>query len=171
MPSHFVAFVVAIFTCRSLPSPERQRWDFLLAKTIYRQRRGFETGLHFGERQHQIKAQSNRVPATSIVASEHVRPFKSNNDGLTDIVQDTGQLSSAFGVSINNGNGTFKAPVTYMLPGKTLSPMCMLRPTSNKIDLAARQHKPDCLSRQWARRLEGAYPFCGRFALWLHSQK
>jgi hypothetical protein len=39
-----------------------------------------------------------------------------NNDGLTDIVSDGAANSNSFYVSINNGNGTFNAPVTYTLP-------------------------------------------------------
>jgi hypothetical protein len=40
-----------------------------------------------------------------------------NNDGLTDIVEDSGYSNnSSFYVSINKGNGTFAAPVEYTLP-------------------------------------------------------
>ncbi len=39
-----------------------------------------------------------------------------NNDGITDIIQDSGQSPSGFTVSIGNGDGTFKAPVAYTLP-------------------------------------------------------
>jgi hypothetical protein len=62
-----------------------------------------------------------------------------NNDGLTDIVQDTGQSPSAFSVSINYGNGTFKAPVTYTLPGSSTIPNCIAAADYNNdgnVDLA-----------------------------------
>jgi hypothetical protein len=62
-----------------------------------------------------------------------------NNDGLTDIVQDSGQSPSAFSVSVNNGNGTFKAPVTYMLPGSSTYPNCIAAADYNNdgnVDLA-----------------------------------
>lgn len=36
-----------------------------------------------------------------------------NNDGITDIIQDTGQSPPGFTVSLGNGDGTFKAPVLY----------------------------------------------------------
>lgn len=53
----------------------------------------------------------------------NIYPVDVNNDGLTDIVQDTAQSPSAFTVSINNGDGTFKAPVTYALPVSNTVPM------------------------------------------------
>jgi hypothetical protein len=45
-----------------------------------------------------------------------------NNDGIADILQDTaqpGSTGSYFAVSINNGNGTFKPPVTYKINANT----------------------------------------------------
>ncbi len=62
-----------------------------------------------------------------------------NNDGLTDIVQDTGQSPSAFSVSINKGNGTFKAPVTYTLQGSSTASNCIAAADYNNdgnVDLA-----------------------------------
>ncbi len=53
----------------------------------------------------------------------NIYPVDVNNDGLTDIVQDTAQSPSAFTVSINNGDGTFKPPVTYTLPASNTVPM------------------------------------------------
>ena len=41
-----------------------------------------------------------------------------NNDGITDIVQDSGQSPPAFTVSLGKGSGTFSPPVTYSLPSK-----------------------------------------------------
>ena len=39
-----------------------------------------------------------------------------NNDGITDILQDTGLSAPGFTVSLGNGNGTFKPPVTHAVP-------------------------------------------------------
>jgi hypothetical protein len=39
-----------------------------------------------------------------------------NNDGITDLVEDTGQSPPGFTVSLGNGDGTFKPAVTYSLP-------------------------------------------------------
>lgn len=39
-----------------------------------------------------------------------------NNDGITDLLQDTGQGKPGFTVSLANGDGTFKAPVLYSEP-------------------------------------------------------
>jgi hypothetical protein len=49
-------------------------------------------------------------------ASLHIYAVDVNNDGLPDIVQDQDQ-GTGFLVSINQGNGTFAAPVTYAAPG------------------------------------------------------
>jgi FG-GAP-like repeat len=62
-----------------------------------------------------------------------------NNDGLTDIVQDGGQLEPGLTVSINNGNGTFKAAVSYTLPGSPNGPNCIAAADYNNdgnVDLA-----------------------------------
>lgn len=56
----------------------------------------------------------------------HVYAVDVNNDGLADILQDTdqpGPLGSFFTVSINNGDGTFKAPVTYKVNANTWVPL------------------------------------------------
>jgi hypothetical protein len=61
-----------------------------------------------------------------------------NNDGLTDIVEDGG-YSAAFYVSLNNGNGTFSAPVEYQLPSTFYDTMCIAPADYNndgKVDLA-----------------------------------
>jgi hypothetical protein len=62
-----------------------------------------------------------------------------NNDGVTDIVQDSGLSPSGFSVSVSNGNGTFKAPVSYTLPGTESVPNCIAPADYNNdgnIDLA-----------------------------------
>jgi hypothetical protein len=42
-----------------------------------------------------------------------------NNDGISDLVQDTQQTPSGFTVTLANGDGTFKAPAFYSLPSNT----------------------------------------------------
>jgi hypothetical protein len=63
-----------------------------------------------------------------------------NNDGLTDIVEDSGYSNnSSFYVSINKGNGTFAAPVEYTLPVNDYEAMCIAPADYNndgKVDLA-----------------------------------
>jgi FG-GAP-like repeat len=62
-----------------------------------------------------------------------------NSDGLTDIIADGGYSPAAFYVSINKGNGTFAAPVEYLLPGNNAAPMCVAAADYNndgKVDLA-----------------------------------
>jgi len=62
-----------------------------------------------------------------------------NNDGLTDIVSDGGYSPAAFYVSLNQGDGTFAAPVQYLLPGSDAEPMCIAAADYNKdgnVDLA-----------------------------------
>jgi hypothetical protein len=39
-----------------------------------------------------------------------------NNDGISDLIQDTEEPPSGFSVTLGNGNGTFKAPVLYSVP-------------------------------------------------------
>jgi hypothetical protein len=39
-----------------------------------------------------------------------------NNDGVPDLIQDTLQLPNKFTVSIANGDGSFRAPVSYSFP-------------------------------------------------------
>ena len=39
-----------------------------------------------------------------------------NNDGITDILQDTGLSTPGFTVSLANGDGTFRPPVRYLVP-------------------------------------------------------
>ena len=56
----------------------------------------------------------------------HVYAVDVNNDGLTDIIQDTaqpGSTGSYFAVSINTGNGTFLPPVTYKVNSNTWTPL------------------------------------------------
>jgi hypothetical protein len=56
----------------------------------------------------------------------HVYAVDVNNDGLTDIIQDSaspGITGSYFSVSINAGNGTFLPPVTYKINSGTWTPL------------------------------------------------
>lgn len=56
----------------------------------------------------------------------HVYAVDVNNDGLTDIIQDTaqpGSTGSYFAVSINTGNGTFLPPVTYKINSHAPTPL------------------------------------------------
>jgi hypothetical protein len=48
------------------------------------------------------------VTSTSGETPANIYSVDLNNDGLTDFIQDTAQSPSAFTVSINNGDGTFK---------------------------------------------------------------
>jgi hypothetical protein len=62
-----------------------------------------------------------------------------NNDGLTDTIADGGYSPAAFYVSINKGNGTFAAPVEYLLPVNNEAPMCVAAADYNndgKVDIA-----------------------------------
>lgn len=62
-----------------------------------------------------------------------------NNDGITDIIQDGGYSTGAFYVSVNNGNGTFAAPVQYTLPVSAAVGMCIAAADYNRdgnVDLA-----------------------------------
>ncbi|KAA6459072.1 VCBS repeat-containing protein [Acidobacteria bacterium AB60] len=43
-----------------------------------------------------------------------------NNDGITDLLQDTGQSPPGFTVSLGKGDGTFKPPVLYSVPSTSL---------------------------------------------------
>ena len=63
------------------------------------------------------------VTSTAGETPDNIYSVDVNNDGLADIVQDSGQSPSGFTVSINKGDGTFKAPVTYTLPGNQNTPM------------------------------------------------
>ncbi len=79
------------------------------------------------------------VTSTSGETPANIYAVDVNNDGLTDIVQDTAQSPSAFTVSINSGNGAFKAPVAYTLPGKSTYANCIAPHDFNndgKVDLA-----------------------------------
>jgi hypothetical protein len=80
-------------------------------------------------------------PVTSAAgrAPANVYAIDVNNDGLTDIVEDSGQVEPGIVVSLNNGNGTFKAPVSYVLPGSPDGPNCIAAADYNNdgnVDLA-----------------------------------
>jgi len=49
-----------------------------------------------------------------------IYPVDLNNDGITDILQDTGQSPPGFTVSLGNGDGTFKPPVHYSVSSTSL---------------------------------------------------
>jgi FG-GAP-like repeat len=56
----------------------------------------------------------------------HLYAVDVNNDGLTDIIQDTAQpgtTGSFFAVSINKDKGKFNAPVTYKINSNTWTPI------------------------------------------------
>ncbi|KAA6459071.1 VCBS repeat-containing protein [Acidobacteria bacterium AB60] len=57
--------------------------------------------------------------STSGRAPGNIYSVDLNNDGITDLVQDTEETPSGFSVSLGNGDGTFRAPVFYTLPSKT----------------------------------------------------
>jgi hypothetical protein len=59
-------------------------------------------------------------------APTHIYAVDVNNDGRTDVIQDTAQpgaTGSYFAVSINTGNGTFLPPVTYKVNSNTWTPL------------------------------------------------
>ena len=77
-------------------------------------------------------SKSGPVPA-------HIYPVDVNNDGLSDIVADNSQSGSSFTVSISNGDGTFKAPVTYTITSPAKSPTPIATGDFNgdgKVDIA-----------------------------------
>jgi len=56
------------------------------------------------------------VTSTSGETPANIYAVDVNNDGLSDIIQDTAQSPSAFSVSLNQGNGSFGTPTVYTLP-------------------------------------------------------
>ncbi len=58
--------------------------------------------------------------STSGQTASDIHPVDLNNDGITDVLQDTGQGKPGFTVSLGNGDGTFKAPVLYSEPSTSL---------------------------------------------------
>lgn len=65
----------------------------------------------------------NHVTTASAETPANIYPVDVNNDGLTDLVQDTAQSPSSFSVSLNEGDGTFGKPTVYTLPGNSKLPM------------------------------------------------
>jgi hypothetical protein len=56
----------------------------------------------------------------------HLYAVDVNNDGLTDIIQDSaspGETGAYFSISINNGDGTFQPPVNYSINSNTWTPL------------------------------------------------
>ena len=56
----------------------------------------------------------------------HIYGIDVNNDGFTDILQDAGNpgiTGGFFSVSLSNGDGTFKPPVTYKVNSNTWTPL------------------------------------------------
>src|SRR6202048_1761670 len=87
----------------------------------------------------QTPAPFSPVSSTTGPTPANIYAVDLNNDGVSDIVQDTAQSPSAFTVSINNLDGTFKAPVTYTLPGSHTVPMPIATGDFNndgKVDIA-----------------------------------
>ena len=66
----------------------------------------------------QTPANFKAYTTTSGETPSNIYAVDLNNDGITDIVQDTGQSPPGFTVSLGKGDGTFKPPVTYSLPSK-----------------------------------------------------
>lgn len=66
-----------------------------------------------------------------------------NNDGITDVIQDTGEGTAGFTVSLGNGDGTFKAPQGYYEPSKVgggTAPLVIADFNNDgKVDIAAVQ--------------------------------
>jgi hypothetical protein len=65
----------------------------------------------------QTPASFKTSTSTSGYTPENVYAIDLNNDGISDLVQDTVQGANGFTVSIANGDGTFKAPVFYSVTG------------------------------------------------------
>jgi hypothetical protein len=83
---------------------------------------GFASLLCFGQSAPTFTTETSASGPTP----DHVYAVDVNNDGLTDIIQDTanpGTTGSWFAVSINSGNGKFKAPVTYKVNSTTWTPL------------------------------------------------
>lgn len=82
---------------------------------------------------------SHLVSSAGGPAPAHIYSIDVNNDGVADIVQDVANSGSAFTVSISNGDGTFKAPVTYSVSSTGANPVPIVPGDFNqdgKVDLA-----------------------------------
>ncbi|WP_216841188.1 FG-GAP-like repeat-containing protein [Acidobacterium sp. S8] len=66
---------------------------------------------------------SNNTSPTA-TTGHNVYAVDVNNDGIPDMIQDRSQAPNGFTISIANGDGTFRSPVTYtVLGGGSLSPI------------------------------------------------
>jgi hypothetical protein len=62
----------------------------------------------------------SKVTSKSGVTPANIYTVDLNNDGITDIIQDTAQSPDGFTVSLGNADGTFRAPVEYRFPDNNL---------------------------------------------------
>jgi hypothetical protein len=93
----------------------------------------------------------------------HVYAVDVNNDGLTDIIQDSAQPASTgnyFAISINLGNGTFAPPVTYNISSVNRPLLTWGDFTKDgNVDIAIVLPRTNqvFVYRQWRRKLPIAY--------------
>jgi hypothetical protein len=67
----------------------------------------------------------NGVSSTAGEVPANIYTLDVNNDGITDIVQDTAQSPSGLTVSVGEGNGMFYPPTTTTLPGNNTGANCI----------------------------------------------
>jgi len=72
---------------------------------------------------------TQNIASTSGSVPQNIYAVDLNNDGVLDLVQDTVNQPNGFTVSIANGDGTFKAPVFYSVPGNTNTGVTSTYPT------------------------------------------
>jgi hypothetical protein len=107
-------------------------------------------------------------------APSHVYAVDVNNDGLTDILQDSaspGITGSFFSVSINTGKGLFAPPINYKINSTTWTPLTWGDFNNDgKVDIAvvlsgtnfsaARRHEHRTALRYHLRRIGPATDHC-----------